>query len=666
MVFNSNVFVGFFLAFLLGYHLVRKSLRMRNLLIVVASYAFYGWWDARFLVLLAASSCVDFFVSRSMGRSTDPVHRRRLLWLSVGTNLGILGFFKYFGFFVESLVAGLRALGYEGSVTTLEIVLPVGISFYTFQSLSYTVDVYRRRLEPTNDIVAFLAYVSFFPQLVAGPIERAKHLLPQFQSTRTITSPMVEEGVWLIIWGMFKKVVIADNLAPLVEMVFDAQGVGGPIIVLGAIAFGLQIYCDFSGYSDIARGLARVLGFDLMVNFNLPYIATSLREFWRRWHISLSTWLRDYLYIPLGGSRCGATRNGLNLFITMLLGGLWHGAAWNFVLWGAWHGAILAMERALRSERESVSRTATVLHWAVTMIVVFFGWLMFRAHSLDQIIELTVGVWSLELPHWTASYVINVVVFSVPLLLIQCWQWRASDLLVVMKTDRCKRADTAGAVAVWDPSVSGIAEPRRSSIFNSDTHGNREPSINPQSSRKLFGSSGFRRRCWLMICCVVRGAGIVGALPDPLPILDMDRTILLHQAKASTGKHDAEIVLIGDSSCLMDISTTGLAEQLGRKVLNLGTLSYLDITDFALILEHYFAVGQCASGDGRACRASGLASSFRIRALPRERTGRVLFRARDVFRRRQFFEVHLPRRIRNLSGSCVGENGSRSIGRSGS
>ena len=364
MLFNSGVFLQFFAAFVLLYWLARNSLPLRNWLILGASYLFYGWWSpdkaeaiptnallatlwhCRFLAILVATSLLDFSIALGLDKLATPRSRKWLLSASIAANLGVLGFFKYHDFFALSFSSLLSSLGIPLQARTLGLILPVGISFYTFQSMSYTIDVYRRELPATRNLVNFLAYVSFFPQLVAGPIERARHLLPQFAQTRVITLPMLEEGVWLMLWGMFKKVVLADNFAPLAEMVFGSSHFTSATVVLGTLAFGLQIYCDFSGYSDIARGTARVLGFDIMWNFNLPYSVASLREFWQRWHISLSTWLRDYLYIPLGGNRFGTTRTYLNLIITMLLGGLWHGAAWNFVLWGLWHGAGLALTRA--------------------------------------------------------------------------------------------------------------------------------------------------------------------------------------------------------------------------------------------------------------------------------------------------------------------------------
>ncbi|MBK8001972.1 MAG: MBOAT family protein, partial [Verrucomicrobia bacterium] len=401
MLFNSGIFLQFFAAFLLLYWLVRGSMAQRNWLILVASYLFYGWWapttnaaaedstnaivtviwHCRFLALLVATSLFDFFIAKKIDASDSPRHRKLLIAASMTANLSVLGYFKYADFLLQSATDALNALGLSIAPRTLGLVLPVGISFYTFQSMSYTIDVYRRELRATHSLKNFLAFVSFFPQLVAGPIERAKHLLPQFECTRTITLPMVQEGIWLMIWGMFKKVVLADNFAPLAEMVFGDKSFSAATVLLGTLAFGLQIYCDFSGYSDIARGTARVLGFDIMWNFHLPYSATSLREFWQRWHISLSTWLRDYLYVPLGGNRHGTTRTYINLTLTMLLGGLWHGAAWNFVLWGLWHGLGLAVTRSALAN----FRLPRPLAWLATMAFVFYGWLMFRAISFTQI-----------------------------------------------------------------------------------------------------------------------------------------------------------------------------------------------------------------------------------------------------------------------------------------
>ncbi|HRZ35048.1 MAG TPA: MBOAT family O-acyltransferase [Candidatus Paceibacterota bacterium] len=441
MLFNSAVFLQFFAAFLLLFYLARNSLVARNVLIVLASYLFYGWWDYRFLSLLILSSLLDYGVARALDRCAHPAHRRLWLALSLATSLGLLGFFKYCNFFIDSAAVLLTQLGLHVEPRTLNIVLPVGISFYTFQTMSYTLDVYRRSMPATRDLLSFLAYVAFFPQLVAGPIERASRLLPQFTQTRVITRQRLIDGVWLMIWGMFKKVVVADNLAPLVEMVFDHPAPAGPMVVLGTVAFAFQIYGDFSGYSDIARGLASVLGFDLMVNFNLPYAATSPRDFWRRWHISLSTWLRDYLYIALGGSRCGVWRTRFNLLATMLLGGLWHGAAWNFVLWGLWHGLGLVLTRPAQSRAPAAGRPRwRLLQWAATMLFVLYGWLLFRAGSLAHILDLTSALACWEWPAWGLSYLINLMAFTLPLALAQVWQARARDLMAPARWPASSRA----------------------------------------------------------------------------------------------------------------------------------------------------------------------------------------------------------------------------------
>ncbi len=424
MYFNSTAFLGFLTVFLLLYFLLRHSLVRRNQLIVAASYFFYGWWDWRFTSLLLLSSLVDFHAGRNM-IGADSRKRRRLLILSLSVNLGALGFFKYYNFFIESATQVITALGINASPPLLSVILPVGISFYTFQSLSYTIDIYRRQAEPTQDLTAFLAYVSFFPQLVAGPIERASSLLPQFLSTRKITAKQLEVGIWLILWGLFKKVVIADSLAPLVDMVYGNSSIEGPVIILATLAFGLQIYCDFSGYSDIARGVAAILGFELRLNFNLPYTAITPSEFWRRWHISLSTWFRDYVYIPLGGNRGSKQRTSLNLILTMVVAGLWHGAGWNFVLWGFWHGLILT----LFGKRLPKTPLQKIVSWIGTMIAVFYGWLLFRAQSFQQIEHLSTHAWTLSWPSWFESYMIYGVLFSLPLILMELWQRSSGKLM---------------------------------------------------------------------------------------------------------------------------------------------------------------------------------------------------------------------------------------------
>lgn len=443
MLFNSGVFLKFFAAFLLLYWLVRNHLTARNVLIVVASYLFYGWWNYKFLSLLLFSSLLDYGVGLGLDQLKDPRWRKALLIASLAASLSILGFFKYYNFFVESFAVLLHDLQIPFHPKTLDIILPVGISFYTFQTMSYVIDVYRRQMPATRNLLHFLAYVSFFPQLVAGPIERAHHLLPQFAQTRRITRPMLEEGLWLMLWGMFKKVVLADNLAPLVEMVYHNSNFSAPTVMLGTLAFGIQIYCDFSGYSDIARGTARILGFDIMSNFNLPYAATTIREFWQRWHISFSTWLRDYLYISLGGNRRGPARTYLNILLTMLLGGLWHGAAWNFVLWGLWHGAGLIVYRLFSRKSQASpatislqrSRPRACLGWAATMFFVFYGWLLFRASSTEQmssteqILAMTTSLGDFSTPMWMGSFCLNLLAFTTPLVLMEFWQTKTANLL---------------------------------------------------------------------------------------------------------------------------------------------------------------------------------------------------------------------------------------------
>lgn len=390
MLFNSWQFLIFALVVYGLYY--RLPLSGQNWMLLVASYVFYGAWDVRFLALLAGSTLIDYYVALRLVEQPDPVIRKRWLMVSLVGNLGTLAFFKYFGFFVESATTALQAMGLPVERLRLNIVLPVGISFYTFQTLSYAIDVYRGHLTPTRSLRDFALFVSYFPQLVAGPIERATKLLPQIIQARTVSMTQVHRGVWLISWGLFKKVVIADNLAMIVDRTFAAgSGASGAEYLIAIYAFAYQIYCDFSGYSDMARGLAALMGIDLMINFDRPYLATDPRDFWRRWHISLSTWLRDYLYIPLGGNRLGARRTAWALFATMVLGGLWHGAAWTFIAWGAFHGALLVGHRFLIQRSSAPVPHSRVRLWASRIVMfhlVAFGWLLFRAESLSQVGEV--------------------------------------------------------------------------------------------------------------------------------------------------------------------------------------------------------------------------------------------------------------------------------------
>lgn len=381
--------------------------RPQNILLLAASYAFYSAWDWRFLSLILISTAIDFCVGRVLAHSTQQRTRRLALTVSVVANLGLLGFFKYFNFFVDSAAALLVSFGLEPHTPVLRVILPVGISFYTFQTLSYTIDVYRGKLSPTRDFFDFALFVAYFPQLVAGPIERATHLLPLIQSKRTVTKDQIARGLFLISLGLMKKLAIADGLAPSVNAVFNStETPSGLEVALATYAFAFQILCDFSGYTDIARGTSKLFGIDLIINFNAPYFARSPSEFWKRWHISLSTWLRDYLYIPLGGNRGSRLQTYRNLMLTMTLGGLWHGAAWNFVIWGVYQGALLCGYRATGLEaRASIERTAkpTIRALLGRIVVTFlffqlvcYGWMLFRAVSFDQIVLFTRSLASLS------------------------------------------------------------------------------------------------------------------------------------------------------------------------------------------------------------------------------------------------------------------------------
>ncbi|MCP4798928.1 MAG: MBOAT family protein [bacterium] len=383
----------------------RLNHKHQNLFLLLASYFFYGSWDWRFTFLLLISTVVDFFVGRSLHVATEVNRRKMLLTISVCVNLGILGFFKYFNFFIDSAVGLLEFMNFESNRPVLNVILPVGISFYTFQTMSYTIDIYKKKMEPTRNMIDFALFVSFFPQLVAGPIERAKVLIPQVVRPRVVTKDDLITGLNLMAIGYFKKVAIADNMAPIVSNAFSSPGslTSGELLT-GLYAFSFQIYGDFSGYSDIARGVARLLGFELMINFNAPYLSRSITEFWRRWHISLSSWLRDYLYISLGGNRHGSLMTYRNLFLTMLLGGLWHGAAWTMVAWGAMHGIYLAVHKLLLGDKKlDVSWPNSFVGWLVNLVkivitfhMVALTWIMFRASSFTSGMEYINGIFAFD------------------------------------------------------------------------------------------------------------------------------------------------------------------------------------------------------------------------------------------------------------------------------
>ncbi|UAB83194.1 MBOAT family protein [Zunongwangia sp. SCSIO 43204] len=394
MLFNTIDFAIFLPIVFCIYWFLAKNLKVQNLFITVASYVFYGCWDWRFLILIFISSTVDFKIAYEIENTTNRNRRKYLLFTSVLLNLGLLAYFKYFNFFISSFTEVFTFFGHSVNSHSLNIILPVGISFYTFQTLSYTIDVYRKQLKATNRFIPFLAFVSFFPQLVAGPIERATSLLPQFLKSRKFDKDKAIQGINLIVWGFFKKLVIADNCANYVDQIFERYDqMNSFSLLLGGVYFSFQIYCDFSGYSDIAIGLGRLFGFNLMRNFNYPYFSRNIGEFWRRWHISLSTWFRDYLYIPLGGSRISKFVSLRNIFIIFLVSGIWHGANWTFVIWGLLHAFCFVPSFLLNKNRKYLDNISTKFYLPgltdflaifKTNIIVIFGWIIFRSKTLHE------------------------------------------------------------------------------------------------------------------------------------------------------------------------------------------------------------------------------------------------------------------------------------------
>lgn len=392
MLFNSLEFLVFF-AVVAPLHFLLPH-RFRWALLLAASYYFYMAWKPVYILLIVVSTVIDYIAGRAIGRSTDPSVRLRFLLLSFACNLGLLFSFKYLGFFGATVNSVLSRCGVAYALPHFDVLLPVGISFYTFQTMSYTIEVYRGRQTPEKHFGIFALYVAFFPQLVAGPIERSHNLLPQFRPLHRFDYARTVSGLQLMLWGMFKKVVIADHLAVYVDRVYgDLGACSGPVIALGTVFFAYQIYCDFSGYSDIAIGAARILGFDLMRNFDTPYHARSIAEFWKRWHISLSTWFQDYVYIPLGGSRVSVRRFYINVLITFCVSGLWHGANWTFIVWGFMHAMYYMVSRATHPLRERLGQAAGLprnprihafLRLASTFVLVNIAWVFFRARDLSS------------------------------------------------------------------------------------------------------------------------------------------------------------------------------------------------------------------------------------------------------------------------------------------
>ena len=396
MIFSSLEFMVFLPVVFGLYWMLQRQVRWQNLLVVVASYVFYGWWDWRFLLLIAFTSACSYFSGLIIN---DGRWRKTALWGNIIINLAILGLFKYYDFFAIEFA---RLFGLSADSVTLNLILPVGISFYTFQALSYSIDIYRSKMEPTRDVVAFFAYVSFFPQLVAGPIERATNLLPQFQRQRQFDYSMAVDGVRQMLWGFFKKVVVADNCAVFVDKIWADVGSQSSVnLAMAAVLFAIQIYCDFSGYSDIAIGTAKLFGIRLMRNFKVPYFSRDIAEFWRRWHISLTTWFRDYVYIPLGGSRVSKAKVVRNTFIIFLVSGFWHGANWTFLAWGAFH-AMLFLPLILLGKNRKYTNTIAEGHWlpnlkelgqmVLTFVLAVLGWILFRSQSIGEAMDFYAGL----------------------------------------------------------------------------------------------------------------------------------------------------------------------------------------------------------------------------------------------------------------------------------
>ena len=416
MLFNSIEYFYFFVVtYLFYWALAKKQLIFQNSFLLISSYVFYGWWDYRFLGLILISTVIDFFLAKQIYTTQESQIKKLLLTISLFVNLGLLAFFKYYNFFIDSWVELLTSVGYEfNSTTTLEIILPVGISFYTFQTLSYTIDVYYGRLKPSKSFINFATFVSLFPQLVAGPIERAKNLLPQLEQPRSFSKKFLLQGLYLMLWGLFKKIVIADSLAPLTDKIFEDPSLyNGGTLLLGLLYFTFQIYCDFSGYSDIAIGTAKCFGFQFKTNFNFPYFAQNISDFWRRWHMSLSNWFRDYIFIPLGGSKVSTIKFIRNILVVFLVSGLWHGANWTYVFWGLTHALIYFVTQYIKLPIHS-SGFKNIVTTCFTFIAVMIAWVFFRSPTIVYAFEyLTDLVMRFSIPQYPLKglYYIFILLF---------------------------------------------------------------------------------------------------------------------------------------------------------------------------------------------------------------------------------------------------------------
>lgn len=439
MLFNSIDFAVFLPIVFLLYWCLHKSTGKQNVLLLVASYVFYGWWDWRFLSLILFSTLVDYSIGYLLSGEEKKAKRKFYLFISLFTNLGLLLFFKYYNFFLDSFVETFSFFGQNLNITSLKIILPVGISFYTFQTLSYTIDVYKNKLEPSKNFISFATFVSFFPQLVAGPIERASNLLPQFYKKRVFEKKMAVDGLRQILWGLFKKIVIADQCAEYVNLIFNySQDYSASTLVLGAILFSFQIYGDFSGYSDIAIGVSRLFGFNLMKNFAYPYFSRDIAEFWRRWHISLSTWFRDYLYIPLGGSRGGVWFKVRNTMIIFLVSGFWHGANWTFVIWGALNAIYFLPLLLLKRNRQYTSVVAEnsmfptfkeFYNMFFTFCLTAFAWIFFRANSLKHALDYIAGIFDASVFNFPEVFSFKLLAYLFVFILLE-WLGRTHDFAI--------------------------------------------------------------------------------------------------------------------------------------------------------------------------------------------------------------------------------------------
>ena len=444
MLFNSLDFALFLpIVFILYWFVVNKNLRNQNILIVVASYFFYAWWDWRFLFLIIFSTLVDYLVGLRLAKQENNKKRLGLLWISILVNIGFLGFFKYYNFFIDNFVSAFSFFGKDIQPNTLSLILPVGISFYTFQTLSYTIDVYREKLKPTKDFFSFAAFISFFPQLVAGPIERATNLLPQFYKKRTFVYNKAGYVGLQILWGLFKKIVIADNSAQIANEIFNnSADYSGSTLLLGALFFSFQIYGDFSGYSDIAIGTARLFGFNLKQNFAYPYFSRDIAEFWRRWHISLSSWFRDYLYIPLGGSRNTKSKIIRNIFIIFIISGFWHGANWTFIVWGTLNALYylpLLIFNKNRKHRDVIAQGKylpslnELFKVLVTFSLTVLAWIFFRAESVAHAWAFLTGIFTKSLfsvPEFQGRHTALVTAYLIVIFIIVEWIGRENKYAI--------------------------------------------------------------------------------------------------------------------------------------------------------------------------------------------------------------------------------------------